>query len=409
MQNLYIKTFGCKVNQYNSELLSEQLVNLGDYQLSQIDQADIVILNSCVVTNHAEQELVRNCRKYVGLGKKVYVTGCVSKSLQSGLMETDIVCCNSEDLLERLIGGFDSHLFKDFTISSFQNHTRAFVKIQSGCNQFCSYCIVPYVRGVQENRTKDTLIEEIHSLSKNGYKEIVLTGTQIGLYADPERENYFLIDLMKDLEMTFESSLNRIRLSSIGPTFITLEMIDFLSKSKLFCNHLHISLQSGSNRILEKMNRKYSAEEYLALTNRLKESIKDISISTDIIVGFPGEEEIDFQKTDHLLQKIQFSKIHVFPFSSRDGTAASTFSNPVLPAIIKKRTKSLLELSKLLSYNVKRGFIGRKVEVLVEDNSSGFSRNYLRVVLQKGIKTEKGQVKEVFISRCDSEALYEKN
>lgn len=409
MQNLFFKTFGCKVNQYNTELLSEQLVQTGSFQLSQISQSNMVVLNSCVVTLKAEQEVMRFCRKYARMGKKVFATGCISEKLKVNLIQEGIAFYNSKELLQLLIQSSDEFKVYDSVISNFQGHTRAFVKVQSGCNQYCSYCIVPFVRGKVESRPRNDIKKEIKKLTENGYKEIVLTGTQIGLFQDPDQKNYFLIDLLKELEENFFQSLNRIRISSIGPTFISNEMIDFFAKSKLFCNHLHISLQSGSNHILQKMNRKYSAEYFLELNNRLRDSIRDLCISTDVIVGFPGESEEDFQQTQKMLEKVNFSKLHIFPYSSRAGTVASSFTDSIKPAIIKKRTLALLELSKVLSYNVKRSFVGKKVEVLVEEDSSGFSRNYLRVVLQETKKAEKGQLKDVIVALCDSDALYEKN
>jgi threonylcarbamoyladenosine tRNA methylthiotransferase MtaB len=408
MINFAIKTFGCKVNHYNSQLLLEYLLSSGFY-INYADQfIDLLIVNSCVVTKNAEKEVLRFCKKKIADKRKLIVYGCASSELKEDLNKIGILFESYDEMIKILIPDKTQKTNPISQISGFQDRTRVFVKVQSGCNQYCSYCIVPIVRGSFESRSRYEIISEVKKIVEAGYKEIVLTGTQIGLYQDICSQNSSLLDLMIELENTFHKDLFRIRISSIGPTFISKEMISFLHSSTLFCNHMHISLQSGSNDILKKMNRKYTAESYYDLTDQLKKAKQGFCISTDIIVGFPGETEEDFNKTINLCKKIQFSKIHVFPFSPRLGTVAYHFDSKFLPGVVKKRTIDLLELSKTLSYNVKQEFIGKNVEVLVEEDSSGYTTNYLRVVLQNR-DNRKGQLASVSVGSCDAEALYESN
>jgi threonylcarbamoyladenosine tRNA methylthiotransferase MtaB len=408
--NLSIKTYGCKVNLYNSQLLLENFLTIGKYTNYAGKPIDLLLVNACVVTKKAEKEIVRFCNKNRGLNQemKIIVFGCLSSELIEELNKIDVSHQGFQEILKTYVALEDSNLELLTSITTFQGRTRAFVKVQSGCNQFCTYCIVPIVRGNFESRSSEEIMAEVSQMIKSGYKEIVLTGTQIGLYRSEVSPNYTLLSLMKELETNFCNDLNRIRISSIGPTFISEDMISFLSGSKLFCNHMHISLQSGSDSILQKMNRKYSAQNFIDLTEKLKQARKDFCISTDVIVGFPGETDDDFLKTIDVCQAVKFSKIHVFPFSPRLGTVAYQYKNRLPPEVIKKRTKDLLELSKILSYNVKQDFIGKSVEILIEEDSSGFTTNYLRVVLQNG-NNRRGQLATVSVGTCDADALYESN
>jgi threonylcarbamoyladenosine tRNA methylthiotransferase MtaB len=410
MINFAIKTYGCKVNLYNSQLLLENLLNSGRFEHQPEKPIDLLFINACVVTKHAEREIIRFCNKNLrqNQGIKIIAFGCLSVELKEDLVKIGIFCKNYAEILKDLIIDEGSS-FKFLTsISTFQDRTRAFVKVQNGCNQFCSYCIVPMVRGKLGSRSVREIKEEVKQIIAAGYKEIVLTGTQIGLFQEEGNPANTLLSLMKELKTDFNKDLARIRISSIGPTFISNDMIDFLAVSPLFCNHMHISLQSGSDRILQKMNRRYNTQFFLEMAAKLKKARKDFCLSTDIIVGFPGETEEDFLASIALSKEVNFSKIHVFPFSPRSGTLAYQYKNIVQPEVIKKRTKDLLELSKTLSYNVKQDFIGKSVEVLIEEDSSGFTTNYLRVVLRNGCN-RKGQLAFVSVGTCDADALYESN
>lgn len=410
MNTILFKTFGCKVNLYNTQLLQENILCREGYVVASHHPIDFLFVNACVVTKKAEKEVLLFCMKNLKLypNIKIYVFGCLTTILKEELAKINVKYGTIQEIL--LYFSDDDSKERIFlnSIKTFQERTRAFIKVQSGCHQFCSYCIVPMVRGQEECRKPKDILMEVNQLFLSGFREVVLTGTQIGLYQNPQKPDYSFLDLMKELEYNFNQRLFRIRISSIGPTFVSKDMINFLSKSTLFCNHMHISLQSGSDDVLQKMNRKYTAQKYLDLIKQLKQARKDFCVSTDVIVGFPGETEKDFMKTIELCQQAAFSKIHVFPFSPRPGTAAYQLKSLLHPEEVKKRTNELLELSKILSYNVRRKFIGTSVEVLIEEDSSGFTTNYLRVVLQKGIN-RKGQLASVSVGWCDADALYESN
>ena len=410
MPSFSIKTFGCKVNLYNTQLLQENLHRLFGFTLTDTQSADFLLINACVVTKRAEKDVLRFCKKNQKKfpACQILVFGCLSTELKEDLQTSNIAITTFQEMIKNFSKDLPNETQLINSITSFQDRTRAFIKVQTGCNQFCSYCIVPLVRGNYESRNPDDILMEVKQIIKAGYKEIVLTGTQIGLYQGGNEQGYHLLHLMKDLEMEYRKDLYRVRISSIGPTFISNEMIDFLSSSTLFCNHMHLSLQSGSDEILKKMNRKYTVQNYLDLVSQLKQAKKDFCISTDMIVGFPGETEQDFHSSLDVCRSVSFSKIHVFPFSPRLGTSAYQLKSILQPEELKKRTNELLELSKILSYNVKRNFIGKSVEVLIEEDSSGFTTNYLRVVLQNSVN-RKGQLASVSVGACDADALYESN
>jgi threonylcarbamoyladenosine tRNA methylthiotransferase MtaB len=401
---ILIKTFGCKVNQYNSQLLRENLILNGAIMADSYKEADIIIINSCVVTETAEREISKEVRRANTASKGVFLTGCLSSSLKEFLHQSNILFfTDNKELISEVLAKNKEDINLNNTISSFSGRTRAFIKIQSGCNRFCSYCIVPYVRGALESRKKGEILSEIEKVLNRGYKEIVLTGTQIGLY------NYCgekLSDLIEEIIKTFPS-LNRIRISSIDPTLIDEKLIELMSNPATpLCNHLHIPLQSGSDRILKLMNRKYTSDYYSELTKILKKNIKDLNITTDVIIGFPSEKEEDFIKTTKLIEVVKFSKVHIFPYSDRVETLSFNMKPKVDSAVKKKRVKKLLELSNKVGYNVKSSFIGRKVLVLVENGKMGFSRNYLRVKLDESSPVASGEIVSIDIKSCDYKFLY---
>lgn len=380
-----IKTFGCKVNKYNSELLRENLLINGSTIVEASNKADIIIFNSCVVTEKAENDVLKELRRSKKSSKNIFVTGCISSSLREKLkaMEINYIKCDFKDLgeiISKVLPVDKEKVTIKNTLKDFSGRTRAFVKIQSGCNQFCSYCIVPYVRGTPKSRNKDEIMNEIKEILNNNYKEIVLTGTQIGLYNYGSEK---LSDLVEDIIVSFPN-LKRLRISSIDPTLIDSKLINLMSiKESPLCNHLHISLQSGSNRILKLMNRKYNIEYFLDLIEKLRNNILDLNITTDIIVGFPSESNSDFIDTLKVVERAKFSKVHIFPYSDRAETASYNMENKVAETTKKQRVKELLELSNKVSYNIKSSYIGKEVSVLLESKGTGFSRNYLRVVLNK--------------------------
>jgi threonylcarbamoyladenosine tRNA methylthiotransferase MtaB len=263
-------------------------------------------------------------------------------------------------------------------ITNFEGRTRAFVKLQDGCNNFCSYCIIPYVRGRNRNKDFDTAVEEIKTLTENGYKEIVLTGIHTGSYVK-------LIELIN--QITLLPKLKRIRISSLEITEINKEFLELLKVNSKVCNHLHIPLQSGSDNVLKQMNRKYSIQYYQEVINKIREASPDINITTDIIVGFPTETETDFNETLKFAKAIGFGKIHVFPYSKRNNTVAATLKSVLDEKEKKERVNRLLSLSDELEQLYYQQFINNQLEVLIEEvgknYSAGYTSNYVKVVVNK--------------------------
>jgi threonylcarbamoyladenosine tRNA methylthiotransferase MtaB len=295
--------------------------------------------------------------------------------------------------------------FEDMKLDSFETKTRAFIKIQDGCNNYCSYCIIPYARGDIRSKEKDKVLNEAYNLVNNGYKEIVLTGIHTGHYGK-DNYNYDISDLLSDL-CNIEK-LKRIRISSIEITELDNKFMKILSNNKIV-NHLHIPLQSGCNKTLKEMNRKYDTNYFINKIKEIRKIKPDISITTDVIVGFPNETEEDFNETYNFIKEVSFSKLHVFPFSKRDGTKAAIMKNQVTEEIKKDRVKKLIQLSKELEIKYMNNFIDRNLEVLVEgykDNIiEGHSTNYL-LVKATGTNDEVNKIINVKISKIIYPYLY---
>ena len=414
-----VYSLGCKVNIYESEYVINLLKN-HDYQIVDFDDvADIYIINTCSVTNESDKK----SRKIINQAKRknkdaiVVVMGCYSQ-IRSEEVEADIVIGNKDkshilDIISEYLTNhkqikrvydLSNQEFEDMTITNFENHTRAFVKIQDGCNAYCSYCIIPYTRGGLRSKKMDKVIEEVSLLVKNGYKEIVLTGIHTGRYG---------IDINTNLETLLDElvkieGLYRIRLSSIEINELTPHIIELISTNDKIAKHLHIPIQSGSDKILKTMNRRYNKEEFINKINELKK-IKDISLTTDLIVGFPGEGEEEFQETIDTLKEIGFTKIHTFPYSRRNGTPASTMSNQVEESIKKKRVREVINLSNELENTYYNEFIGRVFDGLVEarrDEKFVLTSNYISVIVNDDVQNN--EIVNVMITKVDNDKVYGK-
>ena len=397
----YIETFGCKVNSYESNYIMKSLQTNGFILASAKEEADIIIINTCTVTNTADSK----CKKFVRKIRRempnvvLVVVGCGVQNNydEYSKMNIDILLGNNnKSKIVELINNYfiDSKKysyicsnrdleFENMNINKF-DHTRAFVKIQDGCDNFCSYCIIPFIRGKCRSKKYDDVIKEVNDLVKNGHKEIVLTGINTGSYLD---DNHDLVDLINELSKI--NDLLRIRLSSVEVTELNDKFLNMLKDNNKFCHHLHIPLQAGSNEILKLMNRKYDLKYYEDKINSIRSIIPDIAITTDIIVGFPSETEEMFNSTYDFAKKIRFSKIHVFPYSKRSGTVASKMKE--VSSIEKnKRVHKLLELSNELEGEYQGLFKNKEVEVLIEEvknnESIGHTGNYLKVEIQKKLK-----------------------
>ena len=396
MPSVGILSLGCKVNTYESEYIRNILEQRG-YEIKDFtDKCDIYIINTCTVTNTSDtksSKMLRRARKE-NPNAIIVAMGCfIESNKDNPIPGIDIVIGNRDkdkvpDLIDdylknkekiiRLYKG-RTDIFEDMYITSFPGRTRAFVKIQDGCDNFCSYCIIPFVRGKCRSKDKDKVIEEITALVNNGYKEVVLTGIHTGSYG-------------RDLDISFADLLNeiikieglkRLRISSIEATELNEDVLNILKNSNIIVDHLHIPLQAGSNEILKSMNRKYDLKYFEDKIAEIRSIRPDISITTDIIVGFPGETKELFKETLNTVRRINFSKVHVFPYSERKGTKSERLPNKIPTNIKKDYVIRLIELSKELEIEYASKFIGKELEILVEQTKDGFSyghtSNYLNV------------------------------
>lgn len=397
-----IITFGCKVNQYESNMMKENMLSSNFFYTEDLNDANIIIVNTCSVTNVADKK----CLKMIRRLKREYsnailvVAGCSSQNKQSVYesLDIDILIGNRDkSIIDKLIKEYietekkyvkfynDRNLdFEDMYISDY-NHTRAFIKIEDGCDNFCSYCIIPYVRGSVRSKDFDKVIKEAKELAKHGHKEIVLTGIHTGHYLN---NGYDLTDLINELSKI--DDIKRIRISSIEITELNDKFLDMLKNNDKVCDHLHIPLQAGSDEILKRMNRKYDLVYYEEKIKKIRSIRPDISISTDIIVGFPYETEELFLNTLEFSKKIKFSKIHVFPYSVRVGTAAANMEEQVDEVVKRMRVKRLMAVSHMLEVDYFNKFKDKELDILIEtcDNnvSEGHTSNYLLVSVPENIK-----------------------
>ncbi len=414
-------SLGCKVNIYESEFVTNLLKDNGYEIVDFNDKADIYIINTCSVTNESDKK----SRKMISRAKRnneaatVVVMGCYSQ-VNYDEIDADIVLGNKDkskiiEILDeykksreskKIIYDLTKVEFEKMEISKFQNHTRAFVKIQDGCNAFCSYCIIPYVRGRIRSKVKQDVISEVSKLVSEGYKEIVLTGIHTGRYG---------IDINSSLEeLLYElveiPGIYRIRLSSIEINEITPGIVDLLKNNKVMAKHLHIPIQSGSDKILKLMNRRYNKEEFINMVNTLKE-IDDISLTTDLIVGFPKEEDSEFEETIDTLKKVGFTKIHTFPYSKRKGTVAASMEGQVLPLVKKNRVHSILDLSNECEEAYYKNKIGKVYDGVVEVHNSGevmvHTSNFIPVIIDNS-NIENNMIVNVEITKVDGLKVYGK-
>lgn len=399
MKTVGIYTLGCKVNTYESEFVISLLKEHG-YQIQKFEEdCDIYIINTCTVTNTSDiksRKMIRNAVKR----KKdacVVAMGCFIEANQDFQEEGVDIYLGTKDkskiisLLEeyfkkkeriRNLSREQKTTFEDMTMTSFPGRTRAFVKIQDGCENFCSYCIIPYVRGKCRSKDFSTVLKEIKALTENGYQEVVLTGIHTGNYGVDLGRSF--AELLR--EITKIPKLKRLRISSIEITELTKEVLEVLKESTIIVDHLHIPIQAGSDKILKKMNRKYTLSEFKEKINDIRKIRPNISITTDIIVGFPTETEEDFEETINTAKEIKFSKIHVFPYSLRDGTKAAAMKEQVDSKIKKERARRLLKLSHELEEEYASKFVGQEQLVLTENEKEGYTYGHTSNYLQVKIK-----------------------
>ncbi|MGN1352983.1 MAG: tRNA (N(6)-L-threonylcarbamoyladenosine(37)-C(2))-methylthiotransferase MtaB [Bacilli bacterium] len=408
-------TLGCKVNAYESEYILSSFKDRG-YEITN-DIADIYIVNTCSVTNTSDAKSRKVINRLIRENPNsiIVVMGCmIEANKDMEIPGVSLIIGNKDknkvvDLVENylkdkqtkkiLYDNFDD-TFEDMFITNMTSHTRAFVKIQDGCENFCSYCIIPYTRGKQRSKDPDLVIKEIETLVSNGYKEIVLTGIHTGHYGSDLQTTF--PDLLKRIVKI--NGLERLRISSIEITELNDEFFEVLKANPIIVSHLHIPLQAGSDTVLQAMNRKYLTNYFEAKVKKIREIRPDISLTTDVIVGFPGETEEEFQETLDFVSKIKFTKVHVFPYSRRKGTKADTMPNQIPENIKKERVKRLIDLSNKLEKEYLDLFLNKEIEVLIEeeypDYSLGHTGNYLKVKVLKPFKSNE-LIKVKIIKRED--------
>ncbi len=407
MKKVAFHTLGCKVNTYDTEALAEIFEKEGYTIVNFEEKADVYVINTCTVTNLGD----RKSRQMIRKAKKtndqavIVVAGCYAQTSpeevydipevnlvignkdRSGIVKlVNEIQENNEHKINAVGNIMKEQDFEDLSVYEMKGKTRGFIKIQEGCNQFCSYCIIPYARGPIRSRKPESVLKEVKNLVNSNYSEVVLTGIHVASYGK-DFKGKTLIELIQEIHEI--KGLKRIRLSSLEPTLLTKEFLEKLSKLSKFCPHFHVSLQSGSDSILKSMKRKYTTKEYRQYIDNLRRYFPTASITTDIMVGFPGESDIEFKETYDFAKEISFSKIHVFKYSPRHGTPAAKYPNQINGLIKEERSRELLALASELERKFYNKFIGTTREVLFEqkhDNNSsiyeGLTDNYIRVLCE---------------------------
>ena len=413
MKKVAFYTLGCKVNQYETNAMIEQFIK-SNYEIVDFeDESDIYIINTCTVTNMSDRKSRQVIRRVKQLNPNsiLAVTGCyaqvAAKELEK-IEEIDLIVGNTEKKdIVNIVEKYENKInmtdinnqkeFVDFGTTTYTEKTRAVIKVQDGCNNFCSYCIIPYAKGRVRSRNLESVIDEVKSIVKKGIQEIVITGIHIASYGiDFKEKNTRLIDLLEEINKI--DGLKRIRIGSLEPNIITDEFVERLKKVDKICDHFHLSLQSGCDETLKRMNRKYTTEDFEKVTQRLRKAFPNVALTTDIIVGFPGETEKEFKTTYEYLKKINFYKMHVFKYSQRKGTRAAVMPNQVDGNIKEERSHKLLELSNKNEKEFLEKYINKEVEVLFEQEEDryikGHTSNYIVVkVKEKNIENKILKVK----------------
>ena len=390
-------TLGCKVNQYETNAMIEKFRN-ANYKIVEYEEfADVYIVNTCTVTNMSDRKSRQILRraKEINPNAILCAVGCyaqVAKNELAKMDEIDLILGNNDKkhILSK-IEEFEKEKVKQYQVSNMldeRNYTewntiaytdkaRAEIKIQDGCDRYCTYCIIPYARGPVRSRLLEDVYNEVVEISKTGIKEIVITGIHISSYGKDLKEDITLIDLLEKIDKI--DGIERIRLGSLEPLIIKEEFVMRLRKLKKVCNHFHLSLQSGCDTTLERMNRRYTTSEFRKIVEILRKNIPEVALTTDIIVGFPGETDEEFERTYNFLKEIKFSKMHVFKYSPRKGTKAATFPNQINGNIKDERSERLIALSLQNEKEFAAQYVGKEIEVLFENKYEGHTTNYIEV------------------------------
>jgi len=401
-------TLGCKVNQYETEAMAEAFENAG-YELVDFDGfADVYVINTCTVTSLSSRKSRQAIRKARQMNDQAVVAavGCypqTAKEEVEKLSEVDIVAGTSErgrlpEYVEAFRAGkgritevgniMKKRTFENLNIERYKGRTRAFLKVQEGCSQFCAYCIIPYARGPICSRPPEEVVEEVKRLAAAGFREVVLTGIHLASYGK-DLGGMTLMELVKRVHE--EEGIDRIRLGSIEPTLLTREFVVEAAGLKKLCPHYHVSLQSGCDETLARMNRRYTTAEYREAVTLLRQYMPDVSVTTDVMVGFPGENDLEFSKTYEFLSEIRFAKMHVFKYSPRKGTPAASMEDQVDGSVKEKRSELVLQLSERCALEFHARY-------------EGYTENYIRV-LTKGNPTLIGMIEKTLLTKCENDYI----
>ncbi|MBQ4160426.1 MAG: tRNA (N(6)-L-threonylcarbamoyladenosine(37)-C(2))-methylthiotransferase MtaB [Clostridia bacterium] len=427
MKKVAFCTLGCKVNQYESQAMGELFTAAGYTVVPYESEADVYIINTCSVTSLAD----RKSRQMIRRAKKqnpdayVVVTGCFAQTAPEKVSEIEgvnlVVGTSGRNKIVELVEQAENariavedimqaHEFEPLSVSGYSEHTRAFIKAQEGCSQFCSYCIIPYARGPVRSRPQVEIIEEANRLAAHGYEEIVLVGIHIASYGRDLKEDTSLQTLITEIEKI--DGIRRIRLSSIEPMHLNEAFIETVKNSKKLCRHFHISLQSGCDATLRRMNRKYTSADYARIAAGLRSAFEDVAITTDVMVGFPGETEKEFNASLEFVKDMQFAEAHVFAYSVRGGTPAQKMPNQVAPEVKHTRSARMIEVSAQSQKAFLKRFVGRTLEVLFEQPVSGKDNvyegktdNYITVLAETDTSVA-NQFHMVEIQRVEGMQLY---
>ncbi|MGN0145389.1 MAG: tRNA (N(6)-L-threonylcarbamoyladenosine(37)-C(2))-methylthiotransferase MtaB [Clostridium sp.] len=403
-QYVAFATLGCRVNHYETEAMAEKFIREG-YEVTDFNNfADVYVVNTCSVTNMSDKK----SRQIIGRARRmnenaiIAAVGCYSQVSPEEVAKIDGVDVvlgtrNKGDIVYYVNKAKDEKKsqvvvgevlrnkeFEDLNIEEYQDKTRAFLKIQDGCNRFCAYCLIPYTRGAVCSKDPEKVISEIHKLAEHGFKEIILSGIHTASYGIDLEGDVSLITILEEIEKI--DGIERVRIGSIEPCFFTDEVIEKMKNMKKLCPQFHLSLQSGCDATLKRMNRRYTAKEYEEAVYKIRENLKDASITTDVIVGFPGETDEEFNETYEYLKKLKLTKTHIFKFSPRKGTKAASMENQIDGNIKENRSKALIELNNKNEADFSKSIVGREMDVLVEQEVSkkpgvfeGYTKNYVKV------------------------------
>ena len=419
-------TLGCKVNQYESNAM-KQLFLENNYEIVDFEKyADVYVVNTCTVTNMSDRksrQIIRRA-KQINENAILVATGCyvqVSENEVEKINDIDIILGNNEkkniinkikeyEIEKEKNNEISSVMYQkefvEFGNTTYTDKTRAVIKIQDGCDRFCSYCIIPYARGRVRSRKMENIIQEIEIIAKNGIKEVVITGIQIAAYGKDFSENISLIDLLEKINKV--DNIERIRLGSLEPNLITKEFVNRLKMLDKICNHFHLSLQSGCDETLTRMNRRYNTDEFKKCVKLLRDNFDDVILTADIIVGFPGETENEFLCTYNFLQEIKFYKMHIFKYSPRKGTKAAIMENQIDAKVKEERSQKLINLSNNNQMEYNKKYIGRELNVLFEEKEGewlkGHTSNFIMVKVKSKNELENMIVK-VKIENNENEYL----